>query len=648
MAVRRINKPWRWWLGAVLAFALIAAACGGGGDDGESQPTQAVETTETAAPSGSADSGADDGAAEADAGDSSGEAAPAPTDTEPETVEEPLVAPVDTTTTTTAPPPAEDGEEAVVEAPPTTTVPQFGGTLRVGVEAEGDSLNPTSGSFAVSAYVMTYPIFEPVAYWDTSGNWIPYLAESFTPINGGESWQMKLREGVRFHDGTTLDADDVVATYEAQLLDLEVSLAVRPFYPPEGGVVKVDDLTVQFNPLEPMANFPQYVTSQLGMVPPSEWLARALEDPTLNQFPVGTGPFMIDSRVQDERTVLVRNPDYWAADITDIYLDRIEVYPITDTVIAAERLAAGDIDLMVTSNSDAILTLRDSADAGVRTIENVRSSEDFAMMNVQQPPFNDIRARQALTFATDRQGYVDFIRQGTAPAADTMFHPDLIWHNPDVKQETNMPERAGALVAAYCADNPGDHEWPVFTGERRPYCTDGKINMELQFSGPSVAQTRIADLLIGSWEDFFNVDRNELLQDEHITETAIGFFNVVTWRQFGAVDPDNDVLWIQCASIDFISLNWPRDCDPERDALLFEQRALSNRDPDERARRVEIWHQVQEDLRDSYTYIFFNHANWTIGYRDNVHNICGQTSPDGMELFCNNQGRVQLHQVWLS
>ena len=642
MAVRRTNKPWRRGIAVALAATLIAAACGGAGDDGESQPSQAVETTETAAPSEPDDSGAatDDSAV----GSGDGGAAPAPADAEPEDTgeQEPLVAPVDTTTTTTGPPPAEDGGETVVEAP-AEPEPQFGGTLRVAVEAEGDSLNPTSGNFAVSAYVMAYPVFDPVAYWDTSGNWIPYLAESFTPINGGESWQMKLREGVRFHDGTELDADDVIATYESQLLDLEVSLAVRPFYPETGGVTKIDDLTVQFNPLKPMAYLPQYVTSQLGMVAPSEWLARALEDPTLDQFPVGTGPFMIDERVQDERTVLVRNPDYWAADITDIYLDRIEVYPITDTVIAAERLAAGDIDLMVTSNSDAILTLRDSGDAGVRTIENVRSSEDFAMMNVQQPPFNDIRARQALTFATNRDAYVALIRQGTAPAADSMFHPDLIWHNPDVKQETNMGERAGPLVAAYCADNPGDYEWPVFSGERRAHCTNGKINVELQYSGPSVAQTRIADLLIDGWEDYFNVNAQELLQDQHITEVALGFYNVVTWRQFGAVDPDNDVLWIQCDSIDFISLNWPRDCDPERDALLFEQRRIDDLD-----RRVEIWHQISENLRDSYTYIFFNHANWTIGARDNVHNVCGQTSPDGVELFCNNQGRVQLHQVWLS
>ena len=206
-----------------------------------------------------------------------------------------------------------------------------------------------------------------------------------------------------------------------------------------------------------------------------------------------------------------------------------------------------------------------------------------------------------------------------------------------------MAERAGPLVAAYCAENPGDYEWPPGSGERRAHCSDGKINIELQYSGPSVAQTRIADLLVDGWEDYFNVTQQELLQDSHIAEVAVGVYNVVTWRQFGAVDPDNDMLWIQCSSIGFISINWPRDCDPERDALMFEQRASDDLD-----RRVEIWHQIQEDLQDSYTYIFFNHANWTIGARDNVHNVCGQTSPDGVELFCNNQGRVQLHQIWLS
>ena len=609
------------WLAVPLAAALLAGACGGGdADSGPSAETGQVTASET-----EADTSADaDASTATGAADEDGAASGAPDDTQEE---EKLLAPVDTTTTL---PPDADGDGASEQ--PAEPEPQFGGTLRVAVEAEGDGLNPAANSFAVSAYVMTYPVFDPVAYWDERGGWIPYLAESFTPVDGGASWQMKLREGVRFHDGTELDADDAVATFKAQLADPIVSLAIRPFYPAiDEAVEKIDDLTVQYNPIHVSAGYPRFVASQLGMIAPSEWLERAASDPTLNQMPVGTGPFMIESRTQDDVTVLVRNPDYWAADLTDVYLDRIEVYPITDTAIAAERLAAGDIDLMVTSNSDAILTLRDAEADGVRTIENIRSSEDFAMMNTEVPPFDDIRARQALTFATDRDAYVLLIRQGTGPTADTMFHPDLIWHNPNVKQETNMPERAGPLVAAYCADNPGN-------------CTDGKINIELQYSGPSVAQTRIADLLIDSWEDYFNITEDEPLQDDHITQVVLGQYNVATWRQFGAVDPDNDVLWITCLAVGFIALNFPRYCDEEREALLYEQRAIDDVD-----RRVEIWHEIQENIRDSYTYIFFNHANWTIGARDNVNNVCGQTSPaDGVTLFCNNQGRVQLHQVWLS
>ena len=595
------------WLALLLAFALAAAACGGGDeDDGDG-----VSASADGADAAPADAGDGDGATDAadpDAADPDGQSDDGQSD-------EGIVAPVDTVP-----------EEPV--APPAEMEPQSGGTLRVAVEAEADGLNPAANNFAVSAYVMTYPVVEPVSYWDAEGNWVPHLAESFTKIGDGSSWQLKLREGIRFHDGTELDADDLIATFEAQLADPIISLALRPSYPTEGAITKIDDYTVQYNPIRAYAHFPQTITSQLGMVTSSEWLAAAAEDEGLNQKPVGTGPFMVDSRTQDEVTVLVKNPDYWAADRVDTYLDRIEIYPITDSGIAAERVAAGDIDLMITSNADAILTLREAD--GVSTIENIRSSEDFAMINAEMPPFDDIRARQALTFATDRDAYVSLIRQDTSPPADTMFHPDLVWHNPDVVQETNMPERAAELVDSYCADFPDN-------------CSGGRINMELQWSGPSVQQTRIAELLIDGWEDYFNVTEQELLQDDHILQVAVGQYNVVTWRQFGEIDPDNDVLWLECSSISFISLNWPRDCDPARDELLYEQRAIDDLD-----RRVEIWHEIQQNIRDSYTYVFFNHANWTVGHRDVVHGVCGQTGPDGDQLFCNNQGRVWLQGIWLS
>ncbi len=570
----------------ILAFALFVAACSSSDDgDGDSSPADGSGETN---PSDAADSGQDDG-------------------------EGASVAP------TIAAPEGEETEEGEIRR---------GGVLVVAMEAESDGLNPVANNFATAGGTMGRAIFDPLFVMDADGRPVPYLAAGAAPVEGTTSWQIYLREGVMFHDGNEMTADDLLAGFEAQLADPIISLAVAPSFPPENRVERIDDYTVQFNLLRKTAHFPANLASQLGMVPSAEYIAAAAEDETLNQMPIGQGPFRIVSRAQDDRTVVERFDGYWQGSDT-VYLDGIEFLPITDTALAAERIAAGDIDMVSTTNPDAILTLRDAA--GVDTIENVFSSEGFIMMNTRSAPFDDIRVRQALTYATDRELYASLIGQGTSPLADSMFHPSLIWNNPDVVQEGNMPELVGPLVESYCADVPEN-------------CENGKIDMELQYSGPSVVATRIADVLSADWEPFFNVAEQELLQDAHILEVAIGQFQVVTWGQFGSIDPDNEVVWLECATAEgFITINWARWCNPDRDALLYEQRAIDDLD-----RRVEIWREIQAEMNESYAYIFTTHTNWTIGHREEVRGICRQTAPGGEPLFCNSGGLVQFNQIWLT
>ena len=587
----------------LLALSLVAVACGGdddGGTTGDDGDDVAI---------GDDGDGDDGGGDDGDDGDT------------PSTT----AAPVEDVT---------EGNVCVGEACDEPTggdeggpEPVRGGTLRIAVEAETDGLNPAVNRFAVSAYTMGFPIFDPLFSIDKDGNWFPFLAESAIPVGDGSSWQVKLREGITFHDGTPLNADSLIANFEASISDPIVSLAIKPSYPEENRYEKIDDLTLQYNLIRPTAHFPVNLTSQLGMVASQTWLEAAAADRSLNQEPVGTGPFMLESRAQDVSTRLVRNPDYWRG-TDDIYLDAIEVFINTDMALAAEQLAAGDLDLLITSNADATLTLQDAE--GVSLFQNLYSGEDFVMLNTRAVPMDDIRVRQAITFATDRQKYFDFIGQGTRPLADSMYHPDLIWNNPDVVQEGNMPQLAGPLIDSYCADFPEN-------------CSNGKVNIELQFSGPSTLQTRVMDVLSAGWDPFFEVTRQQLPQDQHITETAFGLFQVVTWRQFGAVDPDNEVVWLECATATGgIALNWVRLCDEGRDALLFEQRATADLD-----RRVEIMREIQAEMNETYSYIFLTHTNWTVGYRNAVKNVCGQTGPDGVVLVCNNQGRGFYHNVWI-
>ena len=339
-------------LAALMAFSLVAAACSGGdGDDGD---TTAEDTGDT---------GGGDGDADADEGDDGGEGeSVAPTITEP--AEE-----------------AVDPDEI-----------QRGGVLRVAMEADSDGINPVANNYATAGGTMGRAIFDPMFVMDADGNWVPYLAAGAAPVEGTTSWQIFLREGVMFHDGTEMTADDAIAAFEAQLADPIISLAVAPSFPAENRIEKIDDYTVQYNLLRQTAHFPANLASQLGMVPSAAYIAAAAEDETLNQTPVGQGPFRIVSRAQDDKTVVEKFDGYWQGPDA-VYLDGIEFLPITDTALAAERITAGDIDMLSTSNPDAILTLRDAD--GVSTIENVFSSENDIMMNTRAAPFDDIRVRQA-------------------------------------------------------------------------------------------------------------------------------------------------------------------------------------------------------------------------------------------------------------
>ncbi|MDA3033293.1 MAG: ABC transporter substrate-binding protein, partial [Actinomycetota bacterium] len=439
-----------------------------------------------------------------------------------------------------------------------------------------------------------------------------------------------------FHDGTPLNAAAVQVNFETQRADPLVGLAVKPFYPAENATELIDDLTIQFNLLEPNVGFPGAMSTQLGMVASPTWLAAALVDPTLNQAPVGTGPFIFESRSEDSTTKFVRNDAWWGG---EVYLDAIEFRPVTDPDTRNELLFSGDLDALQTTNPASVGDLRD--DDGIQNIIDENGEEGFVMINTERAPFDDIRAREALTLATPLQAYRDLIGLGIARAADQGFVPESKYYNPDVVQQGDNPERALELVAEYCADR--GTEINITLGETTT-CTDGKINMELQWSGPSVVQTRIAEILDEGWKNAgFNVTFNELPQDEHILETAIGFYNVNTWRQFGATDPALDNVWLMCRTIGGISLNWPRLCDESRDALLLEAQASQDE-----ATRVALYQELQQKINDDFAYIFLTHTIWDNAFAENVRGMCDRLTPEGEPTQCANGGRTWFSSVYFA
>jgi peptide/nickel transport system substrate-binding protein len=591
-----------------VSFTLVAAACGGSDDSSDG-----TDSTE-----------ADGGAPASDAADDTMvDDTEAPAETE---------APDDTEATDdTEAPPVTEGEVVEIDEDEGDPVP--GGTLQFGMEADVDGLNPTFSSWAVAGYSMGNAVFDPLVRFDVDGVAQPYLAESFTPNEDFTQWDMKLREGISFHDGTPLNSDAIVANFSSQLAAPVVGLAVRPFYPAEGAIEKIDDYTVRFTLLDANAYWPGALASQLGYVASPAWLEAAAADPTLNQEPVGTGPFTFVSRSADSVTRFEKNPDWWNG---EVYLDAVEFFVVTDPADRADLLFGGELNAIHTSNPETILELRESDD--VQNIIDDTREETFLLVNSAAPPFDDIRARQAVALATPRTLFNQLINLDVTRMADQRFTPESKWYNPDVTQNGDDPEAALALVAEYCADVPEN-------------CTDGKINMEYQFSGPSVVGTRTADLFTEAWSDAgFNVTIDETVQDDHISQTVFGTYNVTAWRSHGASDPWLDNVWMLCrtagdppGSSGGLALNFPRLCSEERDNLLLQAQATTDE-----AERIALYQQAEALMNQDHVYIYLYHTMWDVAYADDVRGMCDTVTPDGVPLPCTSNGAAWYDTTWLS
>lgn len=519
-----------------------------------------------------------------------------------------------------------DGDSGDPDADDTTPTtvgePQPGGTLLVGLEAESNGLNPTESSFAVSGNMMGNAIFDTLTKFDDDEEPQPYLAESLTPNDDFTEWTVKLRPGITFHDGTPLTSEAIKATIEAQRNSALVGIAVRPVLadPP----VRIDDeLTATVLLSRSLRYFPAYVTTQLGMIASPTWLAAVAENPELNQQPVGTGPFKLKSRQLNARTTVERNEDYWRDGLP--YLDEITFVISTDPQVRAQALKAGDLDIIHTNRDEDIVQFQD--DDSVQLWENADSEETFVMLNNEQPPFDDVRARQVLAHATDRESFVALLGSGITEVANGMFYPGSTFHS-DVEFPEYDPERAAEIAADYCADVPDQ-------------CDGDRIKFQYKTT-PSADNNEIYETLAQMWSDIVAVERVPVEQAAFIQEVALGNYQAVLWRQFGAVDPDSDMLWLDSENIGPISLNFARHSDPQIDEWLDAQRISGDLEE-----RQELWANISQRLNERLPYIWLNHTLWGIVAKPTIHGVEGMSFPDGdgtVRAFSN--GRFELTEIW--
>lgn len=309
-------------------------------------------------------------------------------------------------------------------------------TITLGMVLEPPNLDPTAGAAAATDEVVYANIFEGLTRIGPDGAVLPALAASWDAEDGARTYVFHLHEGVTFHDGTAMDAGDVKFSLDRARAE-DSANAQKALFAGIESVEVVDPLTVKVALRAPDGNFPFNMAWGDAVIVAPE------SADTAATRPVGTGPFRFVEWVQGDHVTIERNPDYWGEPVA---LAKATFRFISDPTAAFAAMMAGDVDAF--PNYPAPETLSQlAADPRFKVIVGSTEGETILAMNNRRPPLDDVRVREAIAHAIDRQEVIDGAMFGYGTPIGTHFAP----HNPDYIDLTALsahdPERSKALLA---------------------------------------------------------------------------------------------------------------------------------------------------------------------------------------------------------
>ena len=305
-------------------------------------------------------------------------------------------------------------------------------TITIVQTAEPKSFDP-SGTYLSHEENVGTQIMEPIVWLDSDLKPDPRLALSWRNVEP-LVWELKLRTGVRFTNGERFNADAVVASFDYMT---RADSAQKARFTNWEAVQKVDDATVRVRTKTPD---PRFLTTliQLYIMPPG--VLRSKPN-SLVENPVGTGPFKLARWDKGQQIVLEANPGYWRGRPK---VDRIVFKAVPEASARVAALLARQADLILNVPTELV----DLLDRGPNTkILSAPSTRGVPIIfDSRTPPFNDVRVRQALNYAIDRESLNRNFFGGRALIMATTSHPTTSGHNTELKPYPYDPQKAKDLL----------------------------------------------------------------------------------------------------------------------------------------------------------------------------------------------------------
>ncbi len=488
--------------------------------------------------------------------------------------------------------------------------PVYGGTVTVARYEDTQTLNPILAP-GITALETCGLLFDGLLRLDENGVPQLHLATNYDISTDGKNYTFTLRDGVTFHDGEPLTAEDVKFTFD-QALNESVSFMYASYYSAIDEVVVVNDNTIEFRLSEENGPFlswmnlpiiPKHVFSHNGNVD--------LNNDPANTDPIGSGPFKFVSWVPDDRIVLEANEDYWGG---RPYLDEVVFRVITDEATMAVALENGEIDFARDITFADADRLQGHANITVligppNYIKGLRGCFRWSYFNKTNP--NSLALRQAIGYAIDREGISDSIYFGLgAPAHSPIPAGYSFWHNEEMHTGN---------ILTYNSTKANEILDPIY-----PKGVDG-WRFEMELAGYT-ADREMLEIVQSNLEDV-GIKINLWIGEKSAYWAKIkgSPYELGTWSWVAVPDP----AWIQVAYANWTTSSytlmasglpnmtgnyWDSGNATQLYSLLKSGETLS--DPDE---RQAVYYRIQEIIgyEDPFI-IFLNYKPWPHAYANNL------------------------------
>ena len=319
-----------------------------------------------------------------------------------------------------------------------------GKSLTIAVLNDVISLDPAAKDSS-SEMQMASHLYDPLVDYDADLTKKPGLAESWTILEDGVTWEFKLRQGVKFSNGNDFNADDVVFSFERILNDPTLEMGVYLMRLQE--VKKVDDYTVQLVTKIP---YPVFAGSLVHIMMLDKETCEGLTSEEIAANPVGTGRYRLEEHVKESYIKLVRNDDYWG-ELPEA--ETVEFRVIANAATRTTALINGEVDFI----SNVMDVDRLKSDANIQVVTNPSLScsyMGFDLLNehgsagTDDPnPLLNVKVRQAIYHAIDIQTIIDTVMNGYATVANSYMPSICVGYNPDAERPAYDPELAKQLLA---------------------------------------------------------------------------------------------------------------------------------------------------------------------------------------------------------